>query len=107
MPPSRCCTLLRLVSTLTKPLATTAPLRGAVTAQAPSTPKNRRMIDQPATPAARMESLAGGESAGGGAGGSIGGRRGARALPLASSRSRARAASVEPSAERRFELINE
>src|SRR5262245_15692894 len=57
MPPSRCCTLLRLVSTLTKPLATTAPFKGAVIAQAPKPPKKMAMIDQPAIAAERMESF--------------------------------------------------
>jgi len=49
-----------LVSTLTKPLATTAPLSGAVTAQAPKPPKKMAMIDQPAMAAERMESLSAG-----------------------------------------------
>src|SRR4029079_10728650 len=57
MPPSRCCRLLRLVSTLMTPLATTAPFNGAESAQAPKTPKNKPMMIHPAKATFLMDSL--------------------------------------------------
>src|SRR5262249_55766584 len=57
MPPSKCCTLLRLPSTLITALATTAPFSGAVTAQVPMPPKKIAMISHPAIATWWMESL--------------------------------------------------
>src|SRR3954471_1773675 len=65
MPPSRCCTLLRLPSTLMMALPTTAPLSGAVAAQDPMTPKNNPIMIQPASATCLIESL-GAPSLGGG-----------------------------------------
>ena len=53
MPPSECCTLLRLPSTLTMASPTTAPFKGAMIAQPPKPAKKTRRMIQPARTAPR------------------------------------------------------